>query len=124
MEEKNDNNSRRKRSWKETSAVEEHEKKKIRILNAKELNNIPTPITIPILPKVPTPITQPILPKVPSHFLPKVPIPFPFLPKVTTPILHNVPTPFTIFKIPYPICLLYTSPSPRDRTRSRMPSSA
>ena len=27
---------------------------------------------------------------------------------------------------PYPIyvCLLYTSPSPRDRTRSRMPSSA
>ena len=26
--------------------------------------------------------------------------------------------------IPYTICLLYTSPSPRDRTRSRMPSSA
>ena len=25
--------------------------------------------------------------------------------------------------LPY-ICLLYTSPSPRDRTRSRMPSSA
>ena len=25
---------------------------------------------------------------------------------------------------PYDICLLYTSPSPRDRTRSRMPSSA
>ena len=25
---------------------------------------------------------------------------------------------------PYNICLLYTSPSPRDRTRSRMPSSA
>ena len=25
---------------------------------------------------------------------------------------------------PYSICLLYTSPSPRDRTRSRMPSSA
>ena len=24
----------------------------------------------------------------------------------------------------YEICLLYTSPSPRDRTRSRMPSSA
>ena len=24
----------------------------------------------------------------------------------------------------YPPCLLYTSPSPRDRTRSRMPSSA
>ena len=26
--------------------------------------------------------------------------------------------------VPYSICLLYTSPSPRDRTRSRMPSSA
>ena len=25
---------------------------------------------------------------------------------------------------PYEFCLLYTSPSPRDRTRSRMPSSA
>src|SRR5665811_1518981 len=25
---------------------------------------------------------------------------------------------------PYTVCLLYTSPSPRDRTRSRMPSSA
>jgi len=25
---------------------------------------------------------------------------------------------------PYVSCLLYTSPSPRDRTRSRMPSSA
>ena len=25
---------------------------------------------------------------------------------------------------PYIACLLYTSPSPRDRTRSRMPSSA
>ena len=24
----------------------------------------------------------------------------------------------------FPSCLLYTSPSPRDRTRSRMPSSA
>ena len=27
-------------------------------------------------------------------------------------------------KIRYVFCLLYTSPSPRDRTRSRMPSSA
>ena len=26
--------------------------------------------------------------------------------------------------IDYYVCLLYTSPSPRDRTRSRMPSSA
>ena len=29
-----------------------------------------------------------------------------------------------IVKIPSIPCLLYTSPSPRDRTRSRMPSSA
>ena len=31
------------------------------------------------------------------------------------------------FEIPVPwylVCLLYTSPSPRDRTRTRMPSSA
>ena len=27
-------------------------------------------------------------------------------------------------ELPIPTCLLYTSPSPRDRTRSRMPSSA
>ena len=27
-------------------------------------------------------------------------------------------------EIEVPLCLLYTSPSPRDRTRSRMPSSA
>ena len=27
-------------------------------------------------------------------------------------------------KLDVKICLLYTSPSPRDRTRSRMPSSA
>ena len=31
-------------------------------------------------------------------------------------------SPFWMAK--YEICLLYTSPSPRDRTRSRMPSSA
>ena len=28
------------------------------------------------------------------------------------------------FRTLHPLCLLYTSPSPRDRTRSRMPSSA
>ena len=27
-------------------------------------------------------------------------------------------------RLRFQICLLYTSPSPRDRTRSRMPSSA
>ena len=30
----------------------------------------------------------------------------------------------TDIKMPFMDCLLYTSPSPRDRTRSRMPSSA
>ena len=30
----------------------------------------------------------------------------------------------TVVAVPEPSCLLYTSPSPRDRTRSRMPSSA
>ena len=33
-------------------------------------------------------------------------------------------TPMGIEVGPYKGCLLYTSPSPRDRTRSRMPSSA
>ena len=31
---------------------------------------------------------------------------------------------FEIAAVPQQTCLLYTSPSPRDRTRSRMPSSA
>ena len=31
---------------------------------------------------------------------------------------------FSVLLIYYAACLLYTSPSPRDRTRSRMPSSA
>ena len=30
----------------------------------------------------------------------------------------------TSFMMPYLTCLLYTSPSPRDRQKSRMPSSA
>ena len=32
--------------------------------------------------------------------------------------------PFAVFALLANVCLLYTSPSPRDRTRSRMPSSA
>ena len=31
---------------------------------------------------------------------------------------------YTAFNANMAVCLLYTSPSPRDRTRSRMPSSA
>ena len=30
----------------------------------------------------------------------------------------------TVLLVPFYICLLYTSPSPRDRQKSRMPSSA
>ena len=50
------------------------------------------------------------------------------------PILENVIDPITglpmededgnVIQRPVRTCLLYTSPSPRDRTRSRMPSSA
>ena len=36
-------------------------------------------------------------------------------------ILEDIKAKFKVIDIP---CLLYTSPSPRDRTRSRMPSSA
>ena len=43
-------------------------------------------------------------------------------------ITHTIPTamaalPGSTMAVPM-VCLLYTSPSPRDRTRSRMPSSA
>ena len=37
--------------------------------------------------------------------------------------VHGVPA-FTVTAGEGCLCLLYTSPSPRDRTRSRMPSSA
>ena len=52
-----------------------------------------------------------------------------FLNEVTTDTLSGtIPeTVFFIFQMTFAIitpCLLYTSPSPRDRTRSRMPSSA
>ena len=39
------------------------------------------------------------------------------------PILFSI-TPSQQPNNPHVVCLLYTSPSPRDRTRSRMPSSA
>ena len=40
--------------------------------------------------------------------------------------LHEIANPEPDNAVPYSFnaCLLYTSPSPRDRTRSRMPSSA
>ena len=38
--------------------------------------------------------------------------------------LYNVPMPYWLADALLQVCLLYTSPSPRDRTRSRMPSSA
>ena len=37
---------------------------------------------------------------------------------------HNIPALMTDKDLSTGSCLLYTSPSPRDRTRSRMPSSA
>ena len=37
---------------------------------------------------------------------------------------HETTLPITLDQMIYHACLLYTSPSPRDRTRSRMPSSA
>ena len=40
------------------------------------------------------------------------------------PDYHNHPGHAEALEIEYNPCLLYTSPSPRDRTRSRMPSSA
>ena len=39
-------------------------------------------------------------------------------------LVWRKPNPVPINNGHYLICLLYTSPSPRDRTRSRMPSSA
>src|SRR5665811_984461 len=43
-------------------------------------------------------------------------------PEDRTPPCSCAPVP--VFAVGYCSCLLYTSPSPRDRTRSRMPSSA
>ena len=47
---------------------------------------------------------------------------------VPSPVERITFAPNTLDKFPakdqFSICLLYTSPSPRDRTRSRMPSSA
>ena len=39
-------------------------------------------------------------------------------------VSFNTPIAAVIFALEVIVCLLYTSPSPRDRTRSRMPSSA
>ena len=40
------------------------------------------------------------------------------------PDVENAIAAIETFDTPHLVCLLYTSPSPRDRTRSRMPSSA
>ena len=48
--------------------------------------------------------------------------------QITPKLFSMASSPLEMSKIPvseiYKVCLLYTSPSPRDRTRSRMPSSA
>ena len=46
----------------------------------------------------------------------------PALAEPTAPVAPPPPKPSQ--QGPATVCLLYTSPSPRDRTRSRMPSSA
>ena len=43
---------------------------------------------------------------------------------ITTGINFDVTYPLNFKKIKLNVCLLYTSPSPRDRQKSRMPSSA
>ena len=43
-------------------------------------------------------------------------------PGVKAVFFHRIANFFSVAK--FNLCLLYTSPSPRDRTRSRMPSSA
>ena len=50
---------------------------------------------------------------------------FSFLDEISPAQFATLPvTPHMRWTAPSPTCLLYTSPSPRDRTRSRMPSSA
>ena len=51
--------------------------------------------------------------------------------KIGAPVIFRINRELVAVECPQPtadwmnkICLLYTSPSPRDRTRSRMPSSA
>ena len=44
--------------------------------------------------------------------------------ELQTNYFHKYNTSLNGLMIHHDICLLYTSPSPRDRTRSRMPSSA
>ena len=43
---------------------------------------------------------------------------------VTNPLPNGGPTSFPQYNHKHQYCLLYTSPSPRDRQKSRMPSSA
>jgi len=47
-------------------------------------------------------------------------------PMISTALVHvaELHTEAPVGRVQYSHCLLYTSPSPRDRTRSRMPSSA
>ena len=44
--------------------------------------------------------------------------------RVNPDVKENAESVLAQLGIPMATCLLYTSPSPRDRTRSRMPSSA
>ena len=46
------------------------------------------------------------------------------LPKLELPLIDRLPEPVEAVDAYFGLCLLYTSPSPRDRQKSRMPSSA
>ena len=51
--------------------------------------------------------------------------PYPYIANAQNPVIRQQPATYPyIAAAQNPFCLLYTSPSPRDRTRSRMPSSA
>ena len=88
--------------------------------------------TAPVMPTMPMePMVQPITaPVIPAQTLPQSivanipkpqPLPMPVIPRFIQPNIDEIVKPISRQG---KFCLLYTSPSPRDRTRSRMPSSA
>ena len=95
------------------------------VLKKKPTHPIPTPSPTPEPTPTPTPAPEPDVTPEPE------PIPVPDVPNVPDdswiPLPEIVPENPEYSVVEQPVlnpCLLYTSPSPRDRTRSRMPSSA
>ena len=60
------------------------------------------------------------IPNVENVYIPRWMTAQPNVDYLLPPVVINIGNPI----VDIPGCLLYTSPSPRDRTRSRMPSSA